>query len=112
MAKRRISHMLHEGLNDRLNAERVKQDRTLVSIIEQALAEYLNVPLADRELPEQAVELCPRCERGVLNNGRCAECRWRRDPRASLDEAKRSAHAAVVRARVQPGSEYPKEEAA
>ena len=107
MAKRRVSWCVHSGLLERLEDARRKEDRPKNALIEQALAEYLNVPLANRELPEQPVEVCPACQRGVLNYGRCRECRWRRDPRASLEEAKRSAREAAVRARVQPGPQYP-----
>ena len=98
---------MNAGLLERLEDARRKEGRPKNALIEQALAEYLNVPLANRELPEQAVELCPACQQGVLNDGRCRGCRWRRDPRASLDEAKRSARAAAARARVQPGPQYP-----
>lgn len=104
MAKRHLKTWLNSGLLDRLNAERFSQGRTQNAIVEQALAEYLNVPLADRDLPEQPVELCAACERAVLNNGRCRECGWHRDPRRARDVA--------ARARVEPGSKYPNEEAA
>lgn len=97
--KRSITWAVNDALLDRLRRERRTTGRREISIVEQALAEYLNVPLANRDLPEQPVEICPQCQRGVLHYGRCAECRWRRDPRASLPEAKRS-HEAVVRARV------------
>jgi hypothetical protein len=100
VARRVASFWVNAALVDRLEEQSRKDGRARNSIVEQALAEYLNVPLADRDLPEQAVELCPNCLQGVLNEGRCRECRWRRDPRASYRPA--------VRARVQPNAKYAK----
>ena len=81
MAKRRITFKLNAALIDRLNEERHREGRSQNAIVEQALAEFLNVPLANRDLPERPVELCPRCEQGVLNEGHCAGCNWRREER-------------------------------
>lgn len=79
MRQKRPAHWhLHPGLYDRLVKYAEKEDRTLTAIVEQALAEYLAVPLANRDLPEQPVELCPKCERTLIRQGRCRHCGWRR----------------------------------
>jgi hypothetical protein len=78
VSKQKVAWRLNAALLDRLEQQAEKEGRRLTMIIEQALAEYLNVPLANRKLPEQAVELCAHCERGVLNEGRCGNCGWHR----------------------------------
>ena len=55
--------------------------RSISSIVEQALAEYLAIPLANPELPEQPLELCPQCEKGILREGACRLCNYHRYPR-------------------------------
>lgn len=84
--KRHISLWLNVGLLDRLEQRRRSEGRRQMAIVEQALAEYLNVPLANRNLPEASVELCANCERGVLNEGRCADCGWHRYTREEQRE--------------------------
>jgi hypothetical protein len=101
MAKRKIHWRVNDALLNRLEAKARTEDRHQIALIEQALAEYLNVPLANRELPEQPVEVCANCRQGVLHEGRCAECRWRRDPRAS--------HPRSVRARAHQAAKHSKE---
>ena len=64
-------------------AERVKeyadeQGRTTTSIVEQALAEFLAVPISVVGTPAGPLELCYICERGVLFHGRCPHCTWKR----------------------------------
>jgi HAMP domain-containing protein len=101
--KRSLSVWINAPLIERLNARARMDARKPSALIEQALAEFLNVPLASRDLPRQPVELCPSCQRGVLNNDRCNECSWHRDPRRSYRPS--------VRARVQPNQKRPKAEA-
>jgi hypothetical protein len=72
---------LHAGLLDRLERIAEEQGRPPRKVVEHALANYLAVPLAHRDLPEQPCEMCPACERGVLRNGACRECGWHREPR-------------------------------
>ena len=101
--KRPATWRVHEGLLDRLALQARTSHRTPTSIVEQALAEYLSVPLASRDLPAQPVELCPHCHRGLITDtGRCLQCRWHRDPRRSHKP---------VRARVQPDPKQPEAEA-
>ena len=78
MAKRKIAWRLNSDLLDRLEALSHKDNVRQIILIEQALAEFLNIPLADRRLPEQPLELCASCERGVMNEGRCGNCGWHR----------------------------------
>jgi hypothetical protein len=68
----------HPELWERVRRHALLNNRTNVSVVEQALAEHLAIPLADPDLPEQPVELCPRCEKGVLWQGKCPVCSWRR----------------------------------
>ena len=81
MATRKVFWHLHAGLLDRLERVAEEQGRAPRKVVEHALAKYLAVPLANRELPEQPVEMCPACERGVLHDGACRECGWHREPR-------------------------------
>lgn len=76
--KTKIAWRINTALLARLNRACRTEHRRHISIIEQALAEYLNVPVANRDLPQQPVELCGNCERGVLNEGRCGDCGWHR----------------------------------
>ena len=100
MAKRKIAWRLNSALLDRLDERCRKENRRQISIIEQALAEYLNVPLANRELPEQPVEICGNCEKGVLDDRlRCADCGWHRLTRQDQWARDRQARAAKERAR-------------
>lgn len=78
MAKRKIAWRLNGDLLDRLEALSRKDNVRQIILIEQALAEFLNIPLADRRLPQQTLELCAQCERGVMNEGRCGHCGWHR----------------------------------
>ena len=80
-AKPKVSWNIHAGLLARLRDTAKYEQRSLIGVLEQALAKHLAVPLANPDLPEQACELCPACERGVLSHGRCAECNWHRYPR-------------------------------
>lgn len=80
MATRKVFWHLHTGLLDRLERVAEEQGRAPRKVVEQALAEYLNVPLAYRDLPEAPVEMCPACERTVLDDGVCRGCGWRRVP--------------------------------
>ena len=81
MATRKVHWYLHAGLLDRLERVAEEQGRAPRRVVEDALAQYLYVPLANPELPEQPVELCPACERGILHDHACRECGWHRDPR-------------------------------
>ena len=81
MATRKTFWWLHSGLLDRLERVAEEQGRAPRKVVEDALARHLAVPLANRELPEQPVEMCPACERGVLHDGACRECNWHREPR-------------------------------
>jgi hypothetical protein len=88
--KARLGFEIHRGLRERLREYAEQTGRSQTSLIEQALAEFLNVPLANRELAKQAVEICPRCERGVMHDNRCRLCNWRRiDPREQRGERAR-----------------------
>jgi len=83
--KERHQQQIDNGLYLRLREQALTEGRSMTSIVEQALAEYLAIPLANPDLPEQPVELCPSCEKGVLWRRRCSVCGWRRvDPRAKL----------------------------
>lgn len=75
---------LVKALQRRAQSERTPMGkrRSISSIVEQALAEYLAIPLANEQLPQAPLELCPTCEQGVLRDGICRICNWRRnDPR-------------------------------
>lgn len=76
-----IGWKIHPGLLDALQARADAESRKQVSVLEEALAKHLAIPLAHPELPEMPVELCPACEKGVINRGRCAVCNWHRYPR-------------------------------
>lgn len=84
-----VNWTLHPELVKRLQAQAQTEltprgkRRSISSIVEQALAEYLAVPLANPDLPEQPLELCPRCEQGILREGICRLCNYRR-PRARV----------------------------
>lgn len=80
-ATRKVFWHLHAGLLDRLEQVAEEQGRAPRKVVEHALANYLAVPLAYRERPEQPCEMCPVCERGVLHNGGCRECGWHREAR-------------------------------
>jgi hypothetical protein len=82
MATEQIRWCLHDGLIARLDERAAREGRNRKLLVEQALAEYLDVPLAHPDLPEQPVEMCPECERGIIHDGRCLNCRWWRRPRA------------------------------
>ena len=49
--KTKIAWRLNTALLDRLDRVCQSENRRHISIIEQALAEYLNVPVANRALP-------------------------------------------------------------
>ena len=102
--KRDLSLWINAALIERLDARARLDGRHRINLIEQALAEFLSVPLANRELPEQPVELCGNCQHAVLNYGRCPECKWRRDPRAH--------HPKTVRAREEEARKRRNQEAA
>ena len=84
-AKSRVSWSIHPGLLARLRDRAGYEQRSVISVLEEALAKHLAVPLANPALPEQPVELCPACERGVLNHGRCPGCNWHRNPKPWRD---------------------------
>lgn len=89
--KRSLTLWINTPLIERLDSRARLDGRNRINLIEQALAEYLNVPLADRDLPAQPVELCPACQRALIDdNGRCQACRWHRDPRRSYKPAVRA----------------------
>jgi hypothetical protein len=77
--KQRVSWDLHPVLIEAVRLRAVEEGRSITSVVEQALAEHLHIPLANRDLPEQRVELCPACEKGVIWDGRCAVCNWHRE---------------------------------
>jgi len=81
MATERIRWRMHDGLMARLDQRAAGEGRTRMQLVEQALAEFLDVPLAHPELPEQPVELCPECEAGIMHDGKCGNCGWWRRPR-------------------------------
>lgn len=81
MATEQIRWCLHAGLVQRLDQRAASEGRARKLLVEQALAEYLSVPLADVNLPEQNCELCPECERGLIHDGRCLNCGWWKRPR-------------------------------
>ena len=103
MAKQRITFRINTALIDRLNERRYREGRSQNALIEQALAEFLNVPLANRDLPEQPVEICANCQRGVLNEGRCGDCGWHR-----LTRQQQWAHDRQIRAAKERDSKYAK----
>ena len=88
-----VNLSLHPELHRRLQREAATtttplgKQRTMTAIIEQALAEYLAVPIANLEIEEAPLELCPACERGLLWGRHCYECGWirkRKDKRAPV----------------------------
>jgi hypothetical protein len=76
--KRRHCVRLHPELSRRVEDIAVLEERTVTSVVEQVLAEYLYVPVADPTFPEAPVEICHECRRGVVWLGRCPLCHWRR----------------------------------
>ena len=74
MRKRQRSFKLHPALLTRAEDYAVLEGRSLVGVVEQALAELLHVPLLDPKFPEGPVEMCMRCKRGVMWDGRCPVC--------------------------------------
>ena len=89
-------------LLERVHSAAQQQGRTLNSIVEQALANLLFVPPAFPDLPEQPIELCARCEKGVLYASRCPVCGWHRYPRMykrtrARDTTRRAAKARKLR---------------
>ena len=83
--KPKVTLNIHAGLLARLRDRAAYERRSLISVLEEALAKHLAVPLANPSLPEQPCELCPACERGVLSHGRCTECGWHRNPKPWRD---------------------------
>lgn len=79
--KRPVRWTLHPRLFEQIKERAEREQRSINSLVEQALAEFMHVPLAFPELPEQPVELCPQCEQAVLHHRRCNRCGWHRDPR-------------------------------
>ena len=77
-ARRNVTWTLHPVLVERMRQRAADENRPLVSVVEQALAELFAIPLADPNLPEAPAELCPACQRGVLWAGKCPVCSWRR----------------------------------
>lgn len=65
---------MHPELLKRAESRAILEDRTVVSVIEQALAEFLAIPVLDTKLPQGPVELCQRCERGVMWKDKCPVC--------------------------------------
>jgi hypothetical protein len=84
---------IHPALLERLKARADADGRKVSAVVEQACAEYLAIPLANRDLPEQPCELCPNCKTGVLRLGICPACNWRRNPEARdrIDRPRRRA---------------------
>lgn len=78
--KRMTSFMMHPILSDRLRIEAAREGRSQAAILEQALAEYLNVAPAMRGIPARTLELCPNCRTRVLygRRGQCPSCKWDR----------------------------------
>lgn len=78
--RRMTAFYMHPQLADRLKDQAAIEQRSQGSIVEQALAEYLNVAPARYGIPQAILELCPRCMRGVLigRHGQCSMCRWDR----------------------------------
>jgi hypothetical protein len=69
--KRSQTFRLHPELLRRAEDKAVMEDRTMTSVIEQALAELLAVPVADPAFPPGPVEVCRACRKGVLWRNRC-----------------------------------------
>jgi len=86
--KRRHCVRLHPELSRRAEDIAVLEDRTLTSVIEQALAELLYVPIADPALPEAPVEICHDCRRGVVWLGRCPPAAGAGDDLGTYDAAR------------------------
>ena len=74
MRKRSRTLKVHPALLERAEDRAVLESRSLVSVVEQALAELLHVPILDRRFPEGPVEICARCRAGVMWQGRCPVC--------------------------------------
>jgi hypothetical protein len=74
MRKRSRSFKIHPALLSRAEDYAVLEGRSVVSVVEQALAELLHVPLLDPRFPEGSVELCASCKRGVMWQSRCPVC--------------------------------------
>jgi hypothetical protein len=87
--KRLQTFRLHPELLRRAEDRAVLEDRTVTSVIEQALAELLAVPIADSAFPPGPVEVCRACRQGVLWRNRCPVCRWVRPRKRPREEAKR-----------------------
>lgn len=74
MSKCQRTFRLHPELLRRAEDRAAMEDRSVVGVVEQALAMCLHVPIADLRFPEAPVELCARCRRGVMWQGRCPVC--------------------------------------
>ena len=72
--KRSRTFKLHPALLSRAEDWAVLEGRSVVSVIEQGLAELLHVPLVDVRFPEGSIELCARCRAGVMWQSRCPVC--------------------------------------
>ena len=77
MTRRRVCFRMHPILLQRAEDRAVLEDRTVISVIEQAVGELLHVPLVNVKFPEGPVEMCAQCRAGVMWHSRCPVCGWR-----------------------------------